>query len=508
MAKRGKRIVKGGLLISGGALGSSIIGFLNTLLMVRILGGGGYGAFSRIMAPAFFLIKGATNIGESQALIRFAPHHESRGEIGEVKAYFTSALIFRALYIGVIGALIIVLSPTIARFVGRAELASSVAISGIFISSFAISGILSAASIALKREWLYLLISTATSGLRMLFLLVFVLAFEAGVLGAVFSLAIAQIIAVLSIFPFFLSYPGLSKEGIKTLPRRVKEMASFGLPIAIQIVLSGLSPEIPLLVLASKGTDLENAFLRSSDRYIAAAILLIRSFERALLPHMSEDMAALDRRAIALKAAPYFAFISMGIGSIFLGMPKTLMALLSPDLVAGATVLRIMGLAILSSSIASLHSLAFVEGRKELALIGIGMLSTSGIASIALSRLGAEWISICYPAIYLSMFLGVLALSRRMGISLGEEMRGLVRLLAATVLTAGALSVLDSFGAPTAVRFILGMVLAILLFPSLAVAFKGLRKEKLIALPELIPLPKFLSVPIRSYVALLAKIAR
>ncbi|HIE23607.1 MAG TPA: hypothetical protein EYP68_05205, partial [Candidatus Korarchaeota archaeon] len=141
MQRSDREIAKGGMLISIARIGSAILGFLNTLLLTRFLGGEIYGFYSRILAPSFFLTRSFSGLGEGQALMKYLPFYKSREEEALASKAFLVALEFRLIVGFIFGFLIVVLSPEIASFL-NVDSASLVRFNGLLVAFSVVSGIL------------------------------------------------------------------------------------------------------------------------------------------------------------------------------------------------------------------------------------------------------------------------------------------------------------------------------------------------------------------------------
>ncbi|HIE22970.1 MAG TPA: hypothetical protein EYP68_01920 [Candidatus Korarchaeota archaeon] len=378
---------------------------------------------------------------------------------------------------------------------------------GLLVAFSVVSGILLTTTIALQRESLYLALLLGSRIVRIGLILVLIVLLDIGVLGAILSIIASYVMICFLALPWTFSHVKPMKLSVTDFLSTLRGLISFGLPAAMQVMMFGISQEIPLVFLASVGSNIENAILRAASTYFIIVAGIVNAFGRAMIPRLGEDMPESSRRAIVLRSMPFFSLISAGMGSLLMGLPKTFMGLLSPELSIGMNVLRIMGFTMFLTSVTPLSSLAMIYGRKELLTIGISSIMVSSFLSYLLRNMGPNYLSLSYIGSYSVLSVSLLVLAKRMGLSLKETKRGVLGSISSGIITALTLSAVDILIENLILRLFIGLMLFSLVFPLTVVLFSKIKPDQMMRIIEILPLPRSLVQMLRKYLSTLFRLA-
>lgn len=419
---------RGGLLLSVGNLTGAFLGFLNTLLLTRLLGGDLYGVYSRVITFSF-LAMSLLNLGEAWALFRFIPDTESKNRLDERKILFSSALFSRMFYSGIAGFTFILLSGRIAAYIGREDLTSLILLSGLLVFISPVAGLIYSLPIALRMEGFTVVFKVVMNGLICLLTGILLKAGQ-GVRGALISQIIGNVAAVIVFGMYFVRLIGFKLLKPHEYLKNDVGLIVHGLPMAMLQVSMASTLEVPLTVFSSAGSDIDNAILRASNRYFFAFYIILSSFGTVLIPHLTSKIKNGEAYAFN-RYIGFFSFLSCGVLSILIGLSGSLLQLLSPTF-TDRWVLSIMGLSFPLMFILPLNMHLAYRGEKKLIGVAPVMLGASFVASYLMKGYGVRYVAMSYPISLIVWFSLILLISGE-SLSVNSIMRVVLALCSAAI---------------------------------------------------------------------------
>ncbi len=488
---------RGGLLLSIGNLTGAFLGFLNTLLLTRLLGGELYGVYSRVITFSF-LAMSLLNLGEAWALFRFIPDTESKNQLDKRKILFSSALFSRIFYSGIAGSIFILFSGKIATYISREDLTSLIIVSGFLLSISPVAGLIYSLPVALRMESFTVVFKLVMNGLICLLTGVLLKAGQ-GVMGALISQIIGNLAATIVFGVYFMRLVGFKLlKPYEYLKNNVRLIAH-GLPMAMLQVSMASTIEVPLTVFSSTGSNIDNAILRASNRYFFAFYIILSSFGTVLIPHLAGKVKNGEAH-IFNRYLGFFSFLSCGVFSILLGMSSGLLQLLSPTF-ADRWVLSIMGLSFPLMFILPLNMYLAYKGEKKLIGVAPVMLGVSFSASYLMKDYGARTVAISYPISTVVWFLLILLISRE---PLSLDSLSTMGLSFTSAVIAGMLGyMIDSSGINLYFRVPVSAVIVGISYYTLTILFRIIGEDEAEIIEDMMPEP--LSRVLRFYYDLLTR---
>ncbi len=239
-ADMAKITAKGGFHLLWGLVASTVISAVGTILIAIFLGEHNMGLYS-IAVSAPNLIATFRDWGINTAMVKYTAQYNSENNIGKIRSIFVSGLAFEIIF----GLALTVFSISISGFLAdvfqRPMIAQLIQITSLIILTGALINTATAAFTGMERMHLNSIMLIVQSIIKTGLILALV-AFGLGTLGAVIGNTIAVLIAglagVLLMYSVYKSLPD-SADGKLDLLKTMKIMLKYGLPISIGAIITG-----------------------------------------------------------------------------------------------------------------------------------------------------------------------------------------------------------------------------------------------------------------------------
>jgi stage V sporulation protein B len=468
-AEIARRTTRGSLVIFGGNLVSTVILAVSAIIIARLLGPGSYGSYSLVVIVVQVL-QLFVGFGVSSAITRHSAFYLARGEKATARRFSVNAMIFLTIFGMALSAICFVGASFFASFIlHRPALTSFVR----FFSIIVLAQTVFQSAIYGLTGWNAMgLASVATvlqSTIRLSIapILVFV---GYGVAGALAGYGVGYVVGAgvaLGGF-YFYKLRGLGGElnSISTFVGDVKEMISFGAPLYVGAVLTGLSTYYVAVLVAQIASDTVVGYYQAASNVTAAITLSSGAIAVGLFPAFSslhglgEDTASAFRHAtkyVVYLMAPIIFFLVGASGLIMrilygaafssAGTYLILLAVAALPLIIGVLVANIFFSAIGKTR---LPLVVNVTGAIALFILApvLGKVLNFGVVGL----IGATIVSGA-----ISMFLGLYFASRYLQAS--ADLRAIGAIIGASLLGWGAMLPVSLLGLTHVVTLLVDLVI-------------------------------------------------
>lgn len=288
------------VLLAGGSFFSILVAGLGSLVLARILGPEGYGAYSLVLAIPAFLMS-FTDLGMSAAMIRYPPKYPER-----TVSYVTLGIAIvasNAFLVTVVG---IIASSSLSRIlINRPEYSNLVLISMPYLLSHSLLNVVRASLVGIGRRVKAALLEPLYNLLRIP--LSIALATTMFTTGAVLGIVIASIISSLVGIALLLKSLGRLKLGFRT--NDLLELLRFSVPLYATSLIGSLTQIYTTLTLSRFFTDFEIGNYRAALNLLSVISIAIAPLSTAFLRVFSE-LSAQGFREVFVDSIKYIALFS------------------------------------------------------------------------------------------------------------------------------------------------------------------------------------------------------
>ncbi len=294
---------RGGFFLFLGALFSTAILAVNSMIIGRLLGPDLYGQYtlSLILSQLLFLF---SSFGINQGLIKFVTDLHLKGEKENLIKIAQSGIIFRVI-IGIMFSLIAFYSATsFASIIGRPDIAPYIQLSSPILIFQVICSIVIATFIGLGRaehsalvNALFAILKFATS----IYLILVGFKIAGAILGSLIAYIVVSMIAV-SILLFKLkNLSPINNGGKFDFARNMRTLIGFGIPLYASILLTGFIPLYQNFILAVFATNIDLGNFKAAMNFVTAinmifantAIILLQTFSKLNSLNMENKIGSL-----------------------------------------------------------------------------------------------------------------------------------------------------------------------------------------------------------------------
>ena len=243
---------KGGFHLLWGLVVSTVISAVGTIIIAKLLGADNYGLYAVALA-APNLISTFRDWGINTAMIKYSAQYNSENNVAKIKSIFVSGLLFELILGLALSVVSFALSGFLAENFKRPAITPLIQIVSFFILSGALITVATSAFTGLEKMHLNSIMLVIQS-IAKTALIVALVIFGLGTLGAVTGFSIAVLIAgltgVLLTFTMYKSLPKPTDSKIE-LMATTKTMLKYGLPISIGGIISGVLLQFYSYILAT-----------------------------------------------------------------------------------------------------------------------------------------------------------------------------------------------------------------------------------------------------------------
>ena len=286
-----KASAKGSFFLFLGTTSSTIIMAIASILIARLLGPENYGLYTVAMIAPSFLIA-LSDIGISQALIRFSAHFHSKGKDQKVVGLIKAGIVFKFVLSLILSLVLLLLSESIATWVlRRPVLGLLIPFTSLYLVGQAIFETLNSVFIGLDKmenSGLIMNIEAITKTVTTLLLIILGMGALGAVLGAGLGLllaAVAGVAVLLRIRPNLYgrnhTENGNSFEGLRLMIR-------YGMPLYLSTVIFTLLTQYRSFVLALFATNTEIGNYTTAMNFSVLITLISYPIASSLFPAFSK----------------------------------------------------------------------------------------------------------------------------------------------------------------------------------------------------------------------------
>ncbi|MEM2006718.1 MAG: oligosaccharide flippase family protein [Sulfolobales archaeon] len=265
--------------LAGGSFLSILIAGLGSLVLARVLGPEGYGAYSLVLAVPAFLVS-FVDLGMSAAMVRYIPRYPEKAAsyvtLGIVVALSTSSIIT------VLGALA---SSTLSKtLINRPEYSDLVFISMPYLLSYSLLNVSRASLVGMGRRVKAALLEPIYNFLRVSLSIALAITFftKGAVLGIVIASTASSLVGVVLIMR------SLSRPKLGFSSKDLLEILRFSVPLYVTGLVGSMTQMYTTLTLSRFFTDFEIGNYRAALNLLSVISIAIAPFSTAFLKVFSE----------------------------------------------------------------------------------------------------------------------------------------------------------------------------------------------------------------------------
>ncbi|MEM4831455.1 MAG: oligosaccharide flippase family protein [Sulfolobales archaeon] len=288
------------ITLAGGSFLSVLIAGLGSLVLARVLGPEGYGAYSLVLAVPAFLAS-FVDLGVSAAMVKYIPRYPGKAAsyvtLGIVVALSTSSLVT---IIGMLASS--ALSKTL---INRPEYAYLVLISMPYLMSYSLLNVSRASLIGMGRRVKAALLDPVYNFLRVSLSIALAVAFftKGAILGVVIASVVTSLIGVALIIR------SLKRPKLSLSYNDVFELLQFSIPLYATGLVSSVTQMYTTLTLSRFFTDFEIGNYRAALNLLSVVSIVIAPFSTAFLKVFSVQSAQ-DFRELFTDSVKYIVLFS------------------------------------------------------------------------------------------------------------------------------------------------------------------------------------------------------
>ncbi len=322
-----KQSARGSLLLFAGNFLSTVILAVSTIIIARLLGPEGYGAYTLvILIPSIF--QTLLGLGVNTAITRYSAFHISKGEDHVAKRYAANGMIFLILF-GIALSLFSFLGSGYLSLVmlHRPELTPLVQYASIVVLAQTILQ----SSVSSLMGWNSMGLASLSSILQAMlrlsiapFLVLVGLGIFGALTGNIVSTAVAGAVALLALYVFRIRRATRDGERRRFLAD-LRELISYGLPLYVGGVISGFAGQYLTIILAAIAINTVVGYYQAASNLTVAISLTSSAITLALFPAFASLEGVRANMALAFNySVKYLAFVICPVVLFLLGTSDAL----------------------------------------------------------------------------------------------------------------------------------------------------------------------------------------
>ncbi len=407
--KRG--VASGATAILAGNMVNLAASVLAVKLMVRGLGSSGYGLYSRIVSPIFFLQPLILLLGERYYAFKKLSSHIAKRRFKEASDTAMFLLTSRILYGSLLTIAVYVARGALADYVGCPQLSWLLGLASLLILLNGMYEIGYSLSISEGMEAYAAVGSVSVNIVKILMLTAFLLSSKLEIRQVLISIIVGYVVGDTVL---------IALSSLKVKPKPInprvyvgyfREMVSYSFPVVFQALSVSLCLELPPMLFAHVGPNIENAVLRVSNRYFKMIRMVGSALTVSMLPRIGAEESEKARLTIVSRSIPYFAYIGSLLSALAMSVSRSLLSLMSSSYMGYWAVLSVMSFSTVFLVFIPLRSLLVVDSNKNLIFIGLVQLLFTAVASYMMLS-NVILLSTVYPLFY-ALYLSLTAVSLR-----------------------------------------------------------------------------------------------
>lgn len=466
--KVGKIIKKSGGYFFG-RLGLLAVNFVLLTLIARFIGPEQYGIFS-IATSVIFTATLFVDLGIGQSLVYYIPKYSSSP--GKARDLLDFGIKIRFIVALIVGAILFILSDTIAQVYNIAELVWALQLFSFAFFSYTIIMFLTQISIALKKVEHAVLFEALMISAKVLSLGLFV---YMGISGVYIGYSSGMVLAfILGIAVFYKIYPRAEKK--RTGKRKFIKYASF---IYLGIIFLAVYSRILPLALGYFSTPEQVAYFTVGTALTSFIFLAANSIGTVAQPSITDSKERkLPEELPKIFRYMIFSTVPLGVFGVLLAK-DVLQFFYGAEYVAGATIFSISAIASTIYGITfGYTSLALGVGRAGSFLKSQAFQALAGILGIFILIPIYEGTGAAAALIVINT-TGPLYLSYKLrGYKVKYPWKSLIKSLAASVAIAGTVAFIGNFFSGI-LKLALSGIIGISLYSLVLYALGGIKKQEL-----------------------------
>lgn len=322
---------------------STAVGAVAVILIARLLGPEQYGEYTLA-----FVVPGVlqlfVGLGVNSSVIRFSAYSISTGKLDDAKRYTLNGLYFLVVLSTIITIVsIMIAGPVSSALLNRPALSYYVQLASLYVFGFTLLQSVSSAAIGWK--WMELAsISQVVQAVLRLFAAPILIIAGFGTYGAITGQVTSLIIAGLVATLFFY---GAKLRGRLGKPGRfasdIREMVSYGFPIFVGGIISGLAIYYVAILMASITSNAVIGFYQAAVNVTYPVALISTSASYALFPAFASlDGIGVNAQAALKQAIKYVAFLMTPVAVFLIVASGQIVPLLYGERFAGSVPLLVL----------------------------------------------------------------------------------------------------------------------------------------------------------------------
>lgn len=327
LAKIAEDSTRGGFFLVSGTATATLIMALASILIARFLGPELYGQYAlALVAPQLLFL--FTDLGISQGIIKYAASLRQKGEANRIIKVIKYGMLLRVSA----GVCIFILGYAFSDLFAslllkRPDLAPYVRMASTSIVFQAIFTVTTAAFVGLdKTEYNAITVSAEATAKAVISIALVMLGFglEGAIIGYVASYVIAAIAGLSFMLIMLRHFERCNIPNSQNDQNELKILVSYGTPLYLSLLLTGLIPTYQNMILAFFTTDVEIGNYKAATNFIALMAVLTTPITTALLPAFSKLNHTTNEKVKAFfkLANKYTTLIILPITFLFIILSK------------------------------------------------------------------------------------------------------------------------------------------------------------------------------------------
>jgi O-antigen/teichoic acid export membrane protein len=452
-----QRSARGTLLLFLGNAISAAIAAAAAIVIARLLGPTGYGAYSlALVIPTIFV--SFTGFGVNLAITRYSAYHISGGELDKAKRITKNAILFLTLNGAILTIVVFLVGGWLTSTVlHRSDLGSYVQIASLVVLGQTIFSAVIAAFVGWNSAGLASITSTLQAVLKLVLATLLILG-GFGIAGAMIGHVVGYLgagaIGFIVLYAAKLRGPSSDVGGF---PSDIREMIAYGVPPYIGTVIAGLAAQYVTIILALIAANAVVGYYQAALNVTAAITLVSSAIATALFAGFSSLDGVKGDSGIAFSyAVKYASFVSIPIVMFLVAGAGVLMKVLyGPFYSSGVQYLQLLALTNLPIAIGSSVTPNFFSGvgktRLTMQFYIAGAIALVILAPLFATAGGLGVVGLIYAQIAANLAaagIGLYLASKRVGARIDWKSGGAIVL--ASVIALAAIDALPAVVNPVA----------------------------------------------------------
>lgn len=306
LAKDGKTLAKGGVIVVVGTLLAQGCGFAATLLIARAIGPDLFGIYTLALS-VITTISAISLFGLNTTIVRYIPVYVGERNYSSVKGALLSSFLIVAFSGFVIALWLIVAAPFVAtQLFNDSRLINPIRILALSIPLSAISELGAAATRGLKVMHYDALIKIATPLLRLVTWCIIIFLFSNLLLGAVYSTLVAAVIT--TIISVFVVYRAFRNIAFRDTPIQweFRTLIEYSLPLFLVSIMYAISPRLDRLILGG----LSDTYIVGIYSVAASMKMILQLLHRSIVKAFAPIIADTYNRTSVRRASELYITVT------------------------------------------------------------------------------------------------------------------------------------------------------------------------------------------------------